>query len=485
MTPRTLLSCLLHPRALLSATGVVLASAALLCPPAQAAEPAADASLTFEDHVSAILRKNCGQCHGDTKQKADLDLSSYASLMKGSSGGPIVIAGRSSASSLLNVLIKEDPTERMPPDADPLPAADIALIKKWIDTGLRENAGSSAVAMRTLGFKPASADPQTTPSGPAPLPQNLPAVQRPATQRPYPILALASSPRAALSAASGYGVIELIQPASRESIGTLPFAEGEPLVLRFSRSGSRLLAAGGRPVEIGIAAVYDVVSGKRLASVGDEPDAIQAADLSPDERLIALGCASRLVKVYSTENGRLLYSLDKHTDWVTAVSFSPDGKYLITGDRGGNIHLWEAKTGGVVLPLAEHKAAIRALAWRSDSGVVASCGEDGLIVWWDISDGFPVATKPNAHPPKPPPGTYGKVANGVLDCSFGPNGELVTCGRDRTIKLWDARGTEKKVFSLPEEARPRVFPTRVALSFDGATVLAGDSAGHLHSWKVP
>ena len=206
---------------------------------------------------------------------------------------------------------------------------------------------------------------------------------------------------------------------------------------------------------------------------------------------MAVGCTSRLVKVFSTETGAQLYALDKHTDWVTAVAFSPDGKYLVTGDRIGNIHLWEAKTGGVILPLAEHKNAIRALAWRSDSGVVASCGEDGLVVWWDVSDGFPVVTKANAHPPKRPEGSYGNLANGVLDCAFGPQGELATCGRDRVVRLWDATGKELKAFLLPDDAPAggpaplvRVIPTRVAISFDGATVLAGDSAGRLHSWPA-
>jgi hypothetical protein len=439
--------------------------------------------VNFEEHVFAILNKKCAQCHGETKQKAGLDFSSYSSLLKGGSGGPVVVAGRSSASTLLNVLTKEDPSERMPPDADPLPPEAIALIKKWIDTGLRENAGSSAAAMRTLGFTP-SGDGAEVQHGPAPVPAKLPAVARPAVLRRPPVLALASSPRAAVAAASGFGFIELLHPDSRESLGDLPFVEGEPHVLRFSRSGGRLLAAGGSPVETGVAALFDVVTGKRLASVGNEPDAVQAADLSPDERAVALGCTSRLVKVYSTESGRLLYSLNKHTDWVTAVAFSPDGKFLVTGDRGGNIHLWDAETGGVVRPLSEHKAAIRALAWRSDSGVVASCGEDGLLVWWDVSDGFPVATKANAHPPQRPPGATGKVANGVLDCSFGARGELVTCGRDRTVKLWDEKGVERKTFTLPAAVRPRDFPTRVALSFDGLTIVAGDTAGQVHSWKA-
>ena len=165
-------------------------------------------AVTFEDHVASILVKNCAQCHGEGKQEAGLNLSSYSSLMKGGGGGPVVVAGRSSASLLLEVLTREDASERMPPDADPLPPNAIALITKWIDSGLRENAGSSAAAMRTLGFTPSDAD-SLTQDGPPPLPENLPAVQRPATLRPLPVLALASSPRANLAAVSGYGFIEL------------------------------------------------------------------------------------------------------------------------------------------------------------------------------------------------------------------------------------------------------------------------------------
>lgn len=453
-------------------------------------DDAAGLPITFEDHVAVILRKNCAQCHGEGKQEAGLNFSTYALLMKGGSGGRVVEAGRSSASRLYGVITEADPAARMPPDADPLPAESIALIKKWIDTGLRENAGSSAVAMRTLGFKPAAVEPAAD-AGPPSVPEKLPAVERPATTRPFPVLALAASPRAAVAAASGYGVVEFFDPATRQPLGTLPFAEGEPLAIRFSRSGRRLLVAGGLPVQSGIAAVYDVATGKRLAAVGAEPDAVQTADLSPDERMIAIGCTSRLVKVFSTENGAVLHTLDKHTDWVTAVAFSPDGRYLVTGDRIGNIHLWDAKSGGVVLPLAEHKQAIRGLSWRSDSGVVASCGEDGLIVWWDVTDGFPVVMKANAHPPERPAGIYGTLPNGVLDCSFGPKGELASCGRDRMVRLWDATGKELKSFPLPEQGRAggpapriRVLPTRVAVSFDGGTVLAGDSAGGLHTWPA-
>ncbi|HCS51139.1 c-type cytochrome domain-containing protein [Rubinisphaera sp.] len=437
-----------------------------------------DKPITYEDHVFPVLKKSCAPCHGDGKQEAGLNLANYANTIKGSGGGEIVVAGRSSASRLIEVLTSTEDGERMPPDGDPLAPEVIDLIRKWIDTGLRENSGSSVAEMRTLGFKPAAS---TNDSGPGAIPSDLTTFPQVTTLRPYPVLALAVSSRAPVAATSDYGAIDLFDPTTNNPYGAIPFPEGEPLVLTFSRSGRLLLAAGGKPVQSGAAVLYDVATGKRLASVGDEPDAIIAADISPDEKLVAIGCTSRLVKLYSTEDGSLKSTIEKHTDWVTAVAFSPDGKYLATADRIGNIHLWDGKSGGVILPLSEHKKSVRALSWRSDSAVVASCGEDGTVIWWDVKDGWPLANKPNAH------------ADGVLDCQFGPNGELATCGRDGTIKLWSAEGKELKNFSITDhEAREnhlppgvRILPTRVAVSSDGSTILAGDTAGKLHSWKLP
>ncbi|MFM7291831.1 MAG: WD40 repeat domain-containing protein, partial [Planctomycetia bacterium] len=356
------------------------------------------------------------------------------------------------------------------------PADQVALIRKWIDTGLRENAGSSAAAVRTLGFKPAA---PAAADAPGAVPKDLPSVERPKTIRPFPVLALAASPRAPVAAVASYGAIDLYSSLDKQ-YGSLAFHEGEPLVLSFSRSGRLLLAAGGKPVQSGSVVLFDVATGERVASVADEPDAIIAADISPDEKLVAIGCTSRKVKLYSTEDGGLKATIDKHTDWVTAVAFSPDGKFLATGDRIGNIHLWDGATGGVILPLSEHKKSVRALSWRSDSGVVASCGEDGTVVWWDVKDGWPVVNKPNAHP------------GGVLDCRFGPQGELATCGRDGVVKLWSAEGNELKKFSIaddtPADKKPpagvALLPTRVAVSGDGSVVLAGDTGGRLHGWPT-
>jgi len=109
--------------------------------------------LNYEEHIKPIFRQHCLTCHGDDKQKADLNLQSYANTLKGGSGGEAVTAGRSSQSLLYKAITDPDDDARMPPEKPPIPADQIEMIQKWIDSGARESSGSkSLVAERDLGF---------------------------------------------------------------------------------------------------------------------------------------------------------------------------------------------------------------------------------------------------------------------------------------------------------------------------------------------
>lgn len=438
----------------------------------------ADESVNYEDHIKPIFRQHCLSCHGDDKEKADLNLQSYATTLKGGSGGVAVVAGRSSQSLLFKSITDPDDDARMPPKKPAIPTEQLAMIQKWIDSGLRESSGSkSLVAERDLSFKPV-ASASVKPATPA-MPGSLPEVKLPPMKRPLPVLTLDVSPWAPLAAVAGLDHVRLMNLDSQLEMARLPFPEGEPHMLRFSRDGALLMVAGGRPVELGKVVLFDVVTGKRLAAIGDEVDSVLAADLSPDQKSVVLGGAGKVVKVYDTTSGKLRYKIDKHTDWILAVAFSPDGKLLATADRAGGLHLWEAASGRAMLSLNEHKASIRALDWRADSKLLASAGDDGLIVWWDVKDGWPAISKANAHPPARAPGSYGKVANGVLAARFDHEGRLCTAGRDHTIRLWDTKGIEIKSF-LIKDAQPLC----AALSHNGKKIIGGDTAGQVHFWTL-
>ena len=440
-----------------------------------AAEPEA---VNFEEHIKPIFREHCLKCHGEDEQKADLSLQTHASTLKGGGGGAGVVAGRSGQSLIFQVITDADDDNRMPPKKPMIPQAQIALIQKWIDSGLREtSASASMVAERDLSFKPV-ANAGAKPLEPA-MPGALPEVKLPPMKRPLPVLTLDTSPWAPLAAVAGQDHVRLMNLETRKEAGLLPFPEGEPHLLRFSRDGAVLMAAGGRPVELGKVVLFDVKSGKRLAALGDEVDAVLAADLSADQKSVALGGSGKVVKVYDTANGKLRYKITKHTDWIMAVAFSPDGKTLATADRAGGLHLWEAATGRALLSLNDHKTSIRALDWRADSKLLASAAEDGVIIWWDVKDGWPAITKTDAHPPVRPPGMYGKIANGVLAARFDHEGRLCTAGRDHKIRVWDAQGKEVQSFAVTDAQ-----PLSAALSFDGKKVIGGDTAGQVHVWEI-
>ena len=252
-----------------------------------------------------------------------------------------------------------------------------------------------------------------------------------------------------------------------------------PFVLRFSRDGNVLLAAGGRPVRSGKVVLFDVKSGRRLAEIGDELDSILAADLSPDQRWVALGGTGRVVKVYSTKDGRPAHSIARHTDWITALQFSPDGSKLASADRAGAVHLWESSGGGILLTLAEHKDAVAALDWRGDGQVLATGGEDGKLILWDAQAGWPSVTLDAPHTPKATPKARGKRPGGVLSVAFTKDGGLVTTGRDRVVRSWDGSGRPLAAFEVPA-----ALPLKVAAAFDGKALLAGDSEGNIHRWST-
>jgi len=425
--------------------------------------------LTYADDVLPILRQHCLGCHGPDKQKGGLDLATFPAAMQGGSSGAVVTPGDPDKSRLFTLPAhKEEP--KMPPKADKIPDAQLAVLRLWIEQGGRENAGSKAMAPAKpkvdIGLKTVA---RGKPDGPPPmpLPGKLPADPVVRGRRPNAVLALAASPWAPLVAVGGQRQVLLYHADTGDLIGVLPFEHGQINCLKFSRSGKLLLAAGGRGGASGKAVLYKVETGETVVEVGDkETDAILAADLSPDQTMIAVGTPTKMIRVYSTADGSAVREIKKHTDWVTAVEFSPDGVLLATGDRNGGLFVWEANTGREFHTLRGHTAMITDLSWRIDSNVLASASEDGTVRLWGAENGNPIKSWP-AHP------------GGAESVRFAADGRLASTGRDKLTKLWDGNGTLQKQF----EAFPDLG-LRVAVTHDNAKVVAGDWTGTLKFWAA-
>ncbi len=84
----------------------------------------------------AILQARCAECHGLEKKRGNLRMDSREALLKGGdSKEPALLSGNADDSLLIYLVESDDPKERMPSKADPLPAAEIAVLRAWIDAG--------------------------------------------------------------------------------------------------------------------------------------------------------------------------------------------------------------------------------------------------------------------------------------------------------------------------------------------------------------
>ncbi len=430
---------------------------------AVAADPKAPAKITYDDHVLPVLRDKCISCHGQDKKSGGVQLHTFAKVMEGGGGGALVKPGDASASPLFLVVShKQEPF--MPPRS-PLLSKEAELLEKWIKGGALENNGSKPTIIARnpdIGLKAAA---RGKPDGPPPMPPaNLPLDPVVRAPRANAITALASSPWAPLLAVAGQKQVLLYHADTLDLIGVLPFPEGQVNVLKFSRNAGLLLAAGGRGGKAGRVVVWQVTTGKRIVEVGDETDAVLAADISPDQTQIALGGPSKVVRIYTTRDSKLQHEIRKHTDWVTSLEFSPDGVLLATGDRNGGLFVWEAFTAREYFSLRGHTAAITDVSWRPDGNVCASSSEDGSVRLWEMENGNQIKSW-TAH------------GGGTQAVRYGHDGRLVSAGRDRLVKIWDGNGTVQKQF----EALPDVA-LRATFSHDGTKVVAGDWTGKLPVW---
>ena len=437
--------------------GLLLAS---LC-----AAPAQE-KVTFNDHLMPLIEQHCANCHNPDKKRGDLVLTSYNALLKGGGSGSIVAAGSPDSSKLWKAITHaEEPT--MPPKKPKLADKDLDVFKKWILGGLLETTGSKAVA----AAKPSvdltmKVSPARKPDGPPPMPVDLPIEPVVHARRGTAINGLAASPWAPLIAVAGQKQVLLFNTTNLDLAGILPFGEGQPWDLKFSRSGKLLLAAGGHSAKSGRVVLWNVESGERVATLGEEYDTVLAADISPDQSKVALGGPSRLVKVHSTKTGETEHKLKKHTDWVTAMAFSPNGEFLASADRNGGVVIWDADNGQELFTTVGHKTAVTSLSWRDDSRVVASSSEDGSVKFWETSEGKQARTW-NAH------------SGGALCVAFSHEGNSVTCGRDGAVTTWSADGSRLKSCDFFGETA-----LRCAFSHDGSRVIATDFAGRVGVWNA-
>ena len=136
------------PLAMRPSTPYLLRAAAVLlvlfvCCRSEAAEirgtqlpPPANTAVDFDRDIKPILEQSCVRCHGPERPRSHFRLDNRVAALKGGTEGVAIIVGDSARSPLIRYVAQADDEIKMPPPGKGnLTAAQVGLLRAWIDQG--------------------------------------------------------------------------------------------------------------------------------------------------------------------------------------------------------------------------------------------------------------------------------------------------------------------------------------------------------------
>lgn len=290
---------------------------------AESVDPAEQATqaVSYYRDVRPILVENCQGCHQPARPLGGLVVTSVEGLLRGGeSEEPAVVAGSPDESPLVHQItpLDGDPPA-MPQDADPLTAAQIALIRDWIAAGAADDSPTETRA-------------------------TYDAEHPPVYSRAPVLTAVDYSPDGSLLAVSGYHEVLLHSPDGSAIVGRLVGLSERIESLAFSPDGSLLAVTGGSPGRFGEVQVWNVADRGLLVSLPVTYDSVFGASWSHDGSRVAFGCTDNTVRAVEALTGRQVLYQGAHEDWVLDTVWSKDSSHLISVSRDRSMKLTDVAT---------------------------------------------------------------------------------------------------------------------------------------------
>ena len=96
----------------------------------------AEDEIIFSRDIQPLFAKHCLECHGTDEQEAGLRLDEEdVAFAKLESGTQAIVPGKPEESELLKRVTSDDEFTRMPPKGEPLTAAEVEKLRRWIEQG--------------------------------------------------------------------------------------------------------------------------------------------------------------------------------------------------------------------------------------------------------------------------------------------------------------------------------------------------------------
>jgi hypothetical protein len=404
--------------------------------------------VSFSKQVAPILLKNCAGCHGATEPKGEYQLHTFALATKaGESGLAAITPGKLDDSELFRLVSSTDASERMPKDGDPLPADQIALVKRWIEQGGKFDGPDKQAPLASL------------------VPRKIHPAPPESYRVPIAVTALAFRPDGKELAASGYHEITIWDPATGKLLRRIKNVEERVYGLAYNGDGTSLAAAGGTPGQSGEISLYDPAKAVLVKTLATTNDVAFDVAFDPKGKKLAAAAADRTIRIFDLAKGIEERVIEDHADWVMGIAFSPDGTQLASASRDKTSKVFELKTGDSLATYPGHET-VYGVAFTADGKQVISCGGDKKIHFWNPADGKQAAVIA---------GIGGEVFQ-VISAA----GKILACSSDRTAREYKA--ADRALVHTFSGHKDYVY----ALAFNEPTkrLATGSFDGEIRIWDI-
>ncbi len=150
-----------------------------------------------------------------------------------------------------------------------------------------------------------------------------------------------------------------------------------------------------------------------------------------------------------------------HLDTITGLAFSPDGQRIASSSTDRYLKIHEVETLELVDQLEGHTSHVMDVAWSADGETLASAGADNVAKLWAVASSKQKKTESG----------FKKELTTIAFVGTGEN--IVTGGGDKILK-----SAGQNLAGIDD------FVYDVAVSPDGAVIVAGGENGILRVWQA-
>lgn len=300
-----------------------------------------------------------------------------------------------------------------------------------------------------------------------------------------------------LAVAGATGGITLWSPANGNLINAIPVGDELTRCVLFDDRGDRIFSGGAS----GHVRIWNAVTGQYEGTIHGHGGPLYDLDISaPTDQIV--GAAENGIEVWDLCDGMTFANFGGQRFASASVDVSPDGKTIAvvsadglklwnTGaapraDATANIHSVLGRAAIAADDVARatdpvrldglsplrsipgHTAAVINALYPGDSSSLLSCGRDKTIRLWDLSNGRQSAI-------------FEGHSDSVLNIAYDGNNEILASAcRDATVKIWDLRCQEELTTLKAHWAAAYC----VRFSPDGRTMASGSQDGTVSIWDV-